>query len=314
MMYSTAYTVLVVGLASQILAEPYEPHQPSLARMSTRNIIGFHRRDLEGYAPTEQICGDGNTCAEACGKGFTQCNSKDHLTHCYNPVKKETCCPNGSGESCDNGYFCTADDDDKTWCCPDGLSLKECAQKYNIPGPLTSQAVSTSTTTTKATATKETTSKASHTSATKEATTKEASTMHHTSTKESSTTKTTSTTSTTSTKSKKPESTESAESTESTESTTLSRTSHHQSTSETRVKEETSTTSNSPVSTTTPIETSDASISPAAIPTQTTTSDAVPTSTPPASTTSSASVGGSGSHGPANSLVLVLAGALAAFV
>ncbi|KAI1302975.1 hypothetical protein F5Y03DRAFT_193150 [Xylaria venustula] len=297
MIYSTAYTLLVVGLASQILAEPYEPHRPSLARMSTRNIIGFHRRDLEGYAPTEQICGDGDTCAEACGKGFTQCHSKDHLTHCYNPVKKETCCPNGSGESCDNGYFCTADDDDKTWCCPDGLTLKECAQKYNIPGPLTSQAVSTSKTTAKATSTKETTSKASHTSVTKEATT-----TQQTSTKESGTT---------STKSKKPDTTET---TESTESTTLSKTPHHQSTSETRVKEATSTSSSSPVSTTTPIETSGTSISTEAIATQSTTSDAVPTSTPPSSTTSSASVGGSGHHGPVNSLLLSLAGVLAALI
>ena len=98
MICSAAYPLLVVGLASQILAEPVrEPYQPSLARMSTRNIIGLHRRDLEGYAPTELLCGEGDTCAEACGKGFDKCNSNDHLTHCYNPSKKQTCCPNGSG-------------------------------------------------------------------------------------------------------------------------------------------------------------------------------------------------------------------------
>ncbi|KAI0435332.1 hypothetical protein F5Y09DRAFT_293418 [Xylaria sp. FL1042] len=288
MICSTAYAVLVVGLASRILAEPYEPYQPSLARMSTRNIFGLHRRGVEGYAPTEEICGDGHTCAEACGKGFQQCHSKDDLTHCYNQSKQQTCCPNGSGDACDNGYFCTADDDAKTWCCPDGLSLTECAKKYNIPGPLTSQIVSTSTTTTKATTTKHTSSEASHTSKTEEATT-----TKHTSTKESSKEPTT-----TSTKIRKPG------------STTVSKTSHHESTSESEVKE-TSTTASSPASTTTPADVTGASISTEAI---MTTSDSVPTSTPPASSTSSISQGGSGSHGPISGFVLFVAGALAAFI
>ncbi|KAI0813960.1 hypothetical protein GGR55DRAFT_633343 [Xylaria sp. FL0064] len=291
MIRSAAYAVLVVGLASRILAETYEPYQPSLARMSTRNIIGLHRRALDGYAPTEEICGDGHTCAEACGKGFQQCHSKDDLTHCYNPIKKQTCCPNGSGDACDDGYFCTADDDAKTWCCPDGMSLKECAQKYNIPGPLTSQILSTSTTTTtttKATTTKHTSSEAPHTSQTEEVTT-----TKHASTKESSKESTT-----TSPKTKKPE------------STTVSKTAHDESTSESAVKE-TSTTTSSLASMTTSIDGTGVFISTEAI---TTTSDSVPTSTPPASSTSSVSQGGSGSHGPVNSLVLFVAGALAAFV
>ncbi|TGJ76837.1 hypothetical protein E0Z10_g10803 [Xylaria hypoxylon] len=293
MIYSIAYTLLAVGLVSQTLAEPSrEPYQPKLARMSTRNIFGLHRRDMEGYSPTEQLCGAGDTCAEACGKGFGRCASKDGVPHCYNQLKKETCCPNGSGDSCDNGYFCTADERDATWCCPDGLSLKECAQKYNVPGSLTSQVPSTTKTTTKATATKGTSSKASATT-TKVTTTKDAST-------ESTTTKT---------KSKKPESTDS------TESTTTAKVVHPQSTSKS-TPDETSTTSSSESTTTLLIDVTNAFVTTQAIATQVTILDAVPSSTPSASpSTSSIGESGSGSHGPASSLILLLAaGALAALV
>ncbi|KAK5625053.1 hypothetical protein RRF57_000769 [Xylaria bambusicola] len=286
MVCSAAYTFLVVGLAGQILAEHVrEPYQPSLARMSTRDIIDLHRRDIEGYSPTELLCGEGDTCAEACGKGFTKCDSKDHLTHCFNPSKEQTCCPNGSGDSCDNGYFCTADVDNQTWCCPDGLSLKECARKYDIPGPLTSQLPSTtkSKTTAKATVTKETSSEVSHTStAAKETTiTKDAST------KESATT---------STKDRKPESTENIE---------TSKTSHPHSTAKSKEVEETSVTASSTASS--------SSITTPAVTAQTVGLDSTPTSTPPAATTS-IEQSGSGSYRPANSLMLFIAGALAAIL
>ncbi|KAI1174636.1 hypothetical protein F4777DRAFT_377946 [Nemania sp. FL0916] len=145
----TAHALLAISLVSQAsCGSIHEKYRPSLARMSTRNILGLHRRVIEGYSPTEHICGVGDTCAEACGKGFRQCASKDGAAHCYNYLEKQTCCPGGSGDSCDNGYFCTADEKGTTWCCPDGLSLKQCAQKYSIPGPLTSQAPSPRTTTT----------------------------------------------------------------------------------------------------------------------------------------------------------------------
>ncbi|KAI0910097.1 hypothetical protein F4823DRAFT_591682 [Ustulina deusta] len=292
MICSVAYTVLVVGLASRVLAGPsHEPYHPSLARMSTRDIIGLHRRDAEGYSPTEQLCGAGDTCADACGKGFKQCRSKDSLTHCYNSLKKQTCCPNGSGDSCDNGYFCTADEDAKTWCCPDGLSLKECAQKYDIPGPLTSQVLSTSTSISTSTST----------------TTAKATTTKHTSSEEATTAKHTSTTelTTTSTKTGKPESTE---------STTISKTSHRQSTSESELGGTSTTTSSLASTTTLLIDASSASIFTEAIATQTPASDSAPSSTTPTSSTSSIGQSGSGNHGPANSLVLFLAGALAALI
>ncbi|KAI1812096.1 hypothetical protein GGS20DRAFT_559495 [Poronia punctata] len=134
-------TLLAGGLVAQALAEPSrEEFRPHLARMSTQNLLGLNRRTVEGYSPTEQLCSDGDTCAEACGKGFKQCASADKLKHCYNPLKNQTCCPGGTGDSCDHGYFCSADTQGETWCCPEGISLKQCARRYGIPGVLTSQA------------------------------------------------------------------------------------------------------------------------------------------------------------------------------
>ncbi|KAF2968440.1 hypothetical protein GQX73_g5140 [Xylaria multiplex] len=297
MIYSVAYTLLAVGLVSQTLAEPArEPYQPKFARMSTRSILGLQRRAPEGYSPTEQLCGVGDTCAEACGKGFSQCASKDGLAHCYNRLKKQTCCPNGRGDSCDNGYFCTADDDGETWCCPDGLSLKECAQKYDIPGSLTSQVPSTTKTTTKATATKETSSEASNTSET--TTTKEASTKtSHASTTESAIT---------STKSRKPATPDN------TESASTTKTVHRELTSKSK-SEETSTASPSESTTTLLVDVSSALVTTAAINTQATILDSTPSSTPSASpSTSSVSENGSGRNGPTNGLVFSLAGVLLA--
>ncbi|KAH8157145.1 hypothetical protein CIB48_g11106 [Xylaria polymorpha] len=277
-----------MAFASQTLAGPFrEPYQPKLARMSTSNILGLHRRDVEGYSPMEQLCGAGDTCAEACGKGFSQCASKDDLTHCYNRSKKQTCCPGGTGDSCDNGYFCSADTGGQTWCCPDGLSLQECAQKYDIPGPLTSQAPHTSTTSATTTTT---------------TITKITKTKSVTSTSSTSTRKTT----TTSTKSKKPEGTE---------STTTPKTVHHESTSKSKPKE-TITATPSSSTTTILIDVSNALISTEAAATQTNGLELAPSSTPstsPASTsTNSIGSSGSSSHGPINGLVLFIAGALVA--
>ncbi|KAI0184412.1 hypothetical protein EV127DRAFT_237958 [Xylaria flabelliformis] len=287
-----AYTLLVMGLASQALADPVnEPYQPELARMSTRNILGLHRRAMEGYAPVEQLCGDGDTCAEACGKGFSQCASKDNLTHCYNRSKKQECCPGGTGDACDNGYFCSADDAGKTWCCPDGLSLKECAQKYNIPGPLTSQApqVSSTSTTITTTTTKPTKTKSADSSDAP---------------------KTSSASSTTTTSTKKPVIT----------STTSSKILHHESTSKSEPKETSSTTPTtlSSSATTLLIDVSSALVATAGVTAQTTALDLAPSSTPstPPASSSTVSIGtnGSGSYGPVNALVLLIAGALAALV
>ncbi|KAI1503878.1 hypothetical protein F5X99DRAFT_406559 [Biscogniauxia marginata] len=145
-MLSHAVTTLaVLAIAGHAAADPMrEPYQPEFARMSTRSLFGLTRRQ-DGYAPEQEICGSGSTCAEACGKGFKQCASKDNLVHCYDASAKQTCCPGNTGDSCDEGYFCSADQDGATWCCPDSMSLQECAKKYGLPGTLVSETATSST-------------------------------------------------------------------------------------------------------------------------------------------------------------------------
>ncbi|KAI1327505.1 hypothetical protein F5Y16DRAFT_399286 [Xylariaceae sp. FL0255] len=156
--------LLLVGLAAQAIAEPVRhPYQPSLARMSTREMLGLDRRTLEaGYSPGEQLCGVGQTCAEACGEGFEQCASKDSFTHCYDPTSRQICCPGGTGDSCDPGFYCSGDAKGATWCCPDSMSLTECASKFGT-GPLTSDGGTSGTTSTTSTTHKSTTTKPSTT-------------------------------------------------------------------------------------------------------------------------------------------------------
>ena len=42
-------------------------------------------------------------------------------------------------DSCDAGFYCTADTKGETFCCPEGLSLTECATKYGVTGALSSE-------------------------------------------------------------------------------------------------------------------------------------------------------------------------------
>lgn len=88
-----------MALAGQTIAEPLrQPYKLDLAVMSTRSMFGLERRQGdEGYAPEQQFCSSGKTCAEACGKGFEQCASNDNVVHCFNKRAKQTCCPSLSG-------------------------------------------------------------------------------------------------------------------------------------------------------------------------------------------------------------------------
>lgn len=60
---------------------------------------GLSRRDADAaYSPQETECGEGDTCAEACGTGFEECQSSGGVSSCYNPEAGETCCSDlGSG-------------------------------------------------------------------------------------------------------------------------------------------------------------------------------------------------------------------------
>ncbi|KAI0387865.1 hypothetical protein F5Y04DRAFT_13325 [Hypomontagnella monticulosa] len=175
MLFSAVSSLAIMALAGQAIAEPLrQPYKLKLARMSTRSIFGLDRRQDVGYSPEQQFCGSGDTCAEACGKGFEQCASKDGVVHCFNKAGKQTCCPGLTGDSCDDGYFCTADDKGTTWCCPDSMTLEQCAAAYSLPGSLVSETAPAPSTSkpgpsTSASATTTTFAKVTESSSTKEA-------------------------------------------------------------------------------------------------------------------------------------------------
>jgi hypothetical protein len=50
----------------------------------------------QGYYPTTHLCGEGETCAEACGATYVQCPSTSG-TYCYDPTVGDHCCRDGSG-------------------------------------------------------------------------------------------------------------------------------------------------------------------------------------------------------------------------
>lgn len=126
----------VVALASQAFAEPL-PYRPAKAFLSAREIFGLGRRDADDvYHPKQSVCGMAETCSQACGASFAQCASTDNQMHCYDAGAKEACCPDGTGNSCEAGYYCAADTAGQTVCCPEGTDLTTCASKYAVAGGL----------------------------------------------------------------------------------------------------------------------------------------------------------------------------------
>ncbi|PHH65281.1 hypothetical protein CDD81_2693 [Ophiocordyceps australis] len=98
--------------------------------------LSLARRDTNGYKPETKDCSSGNTCEEACGAGFDQCVAKDDKAHCYNKAKGDKCCMDGSGNSCEAGYYCTSDSKAQNWCCPMDMDLAACASAYHVDGGL----------------------------------------------------------------------------------------------------------------------------------------------------------------------------------
>ncbi|KAK8011211.1 hypothetical protein PG990_010176 [Apiospora arundinis] len=136
MHFNALSSIAIMAVAGHAIAEPVpQPRQMNLAKMSVRDIFGLQRRDDGEYQPSETLCGSGSTCAEACGKGFEQCGSKDDQVHCFNPAVGQKCCSGASnGNACDAGFYCAADGKGATWCCKDGDEA--CGGK--IPASLTS--------------------------------------------------------------------------------------------------------------------------------------------------------------------------------
>ncbi|CAM1511531.1 Fc.00g090440.m01.CDS01 [Cosmosporella sp. VM-42] len=141
MHFRAAVSVALLACASHVAAtaKPYK-----LAMMPIEGM-SLMRRDNPGYQPEQTVCHDGETCAEACGEGYTTCPSHDQSTHCFNPAKDQTCCSDGSGNSCDTGYYCTHDTTLQTWCCPDEMDLVQCAAAYSVTGGLETPEATTST-------------------------------------------------------------------------------------------------------------------------------------------------------------------------
>ncbi|KAL2017338.1 hypothetical protein VTK56DRAFT_2311 [Thermocarpiscus australiensis] len=82
-----------------------------------------------GYHPEFGSCGSGTTCEDACGPNWLSCEASTTLSlFCYNKVDlNQTCCANGSGRACDNGYYCAWQEfGGRVWCCENGQSLEEC--------------------------------------------------------------------------------------------------------------------------------------------------------------------------------------------
>ncbi|KAK7179145.1 hypothetical protein DPSP01_012203 [Paraphaeosphaeria sporulosa] len=92
----------------------------------------------QGYYPSSQPCGSGTNCAEACGAGQVECPADAGRGVCFDPSQSQ-CCPDGSGYSCDSGYFCSSDGQKNTYCCPNGMDLGACAQAYSLTVSLISQ-------------------------------------------------------------------------------------------------------------------------------------------------------------------------------
>ncbi|KAK4445711.1 hypothetical protein QBC34DRAFT_412944 [Podospora aff. communis PSN243] len=85
-----------------------------------------------GYHPEFGTCGSGTTCENACGENWLSCQASTDLSlFCYNKVQlNQTCCGNGSGRACDNGYYCAWNTfGGKVWCCRNGQSLEECSRE-----------------------------------------------------------------------------------------------------------------------------------------------------------------------------------------
>ncbi|KAK0725094.1 hypothetical protein B0H67DRAFT_569562 [Lasiosphaeris hirsuta] len=93
--------------------------------------LGDRRRQapLPGYHPEFGSCGSGTTCENACGGNWITCKASTSLSlFCYNKVDlNQTCCGNGSGRACDDGYYCAWKKiGGKVWCCKIGQTPKEC--------------------------------------------------------------------------------------------------------------------------------------------------------------------------------------------
>ncbi|KAK0715999.1 hypothetical protein B0H67DRAFT_645677 [Lasiosphaeris hirsuta] len=123
---------------------------PDMADLSGEDV--FRRQTPPpGYHPEFGTCGSGTTCENACGGDWLSCRASTELSlFCYNKVQlNQTCCENGSGRACDNGYYCAWNTfGGKVWCCKNGQSREECGVENEVTSSSSiSGSISTTTTT-----------------------------------------------------------------------------------------------------------------------------------------------------------------------
>jgi hypothetical protein len=134
----TSVAFMAAAANAAVAPKPYK-----LAKMSVPGL-SLMARDTNGYMPDEATCSEGDTCEAACGAGYDQCPSNDAQTHCFNPTANQSCCSDGTGNSCEAGFYCTHDHSLQTWCCPEEMGLEECASAYSVEGGLETAASTTS--------------------------------------------------------------------------------------------------------------------------------------------------------------------------
>jgi len=107
MLAKSVSALAVFALAAHVSAAPEKmPYKP-LMKMSVHEMFGIARRQSDGYQPTQSVCGEGATCADACGAGYDTCASSDTTIHCYNPAAKQTCCPDNTGSTLNQALLST---------------------------------------------------------------------------------------------------------------------------------------------------------------------------------------------------------------
>lgn len=129
----------------------------ALAAINLRRMTFLELAGLEERQTITHYCGEGDTCAEACGAGYETCIS---YPTCYDAAAGDVCCSDGSkcrfespctddadiaAAYCPAGTYCT-----DVACCDNGVSLEECGASMTLstvaPSPTSVSSVSTETT------------------------------------------------------------------------------------------------------------------------------------------------------------------------
>ncbi|KAF5123625.1 putative secreted protein [Metarhizium anisopliae] len=131
MLFQTVASIALLATGA-VAVEARQPYRLAVMALPGQSLM---RRDTSGYKPDQKQCKAGNTCAESCGADYQQCaGGNPDVAHCFNPKAGESCCTDDSGNSCQDGYYCTHDTKAQTWCCPKDMDLTACAAAYTISG------------------------------------------------------------------------------------------------------------------------------------------------------------------------------------